>query len=117
MVSYDHGSWVRLAVNCMVKVPNPEVTYEFSLQQHVQNSSLPTQLCIQHEQRDKRSDGVNVTTCLLEVLRSRIFGVHLHVLEAVVTFAFLLRFLVGLFRRDILILLSQARTIKMYPTK
>jgi hypothetical protein len=81
----------------MVKVQNPEVVYEFSLHQHVQNSSLPTQLCIQNEQRDNRSNGVNVTTCLLQVLRSRIFGVHLHVLEVVVTFAFLLRFLIGLF--------------------
>jgi hypothetical protein len=95
----------------MTKVQNPEVTYEFSLHQHVQYSSLSTQLCIQHEQKDKRSNGVDVNTCLLVVLRSRIFGVH--ALEAVVTLAFMLKFLIGLFAGDTCILLAQARTVKL----
>jgi hypothetical protein len=39
----------------------------------------------------------NVTIWHLRVLRSRIFGGHLHVLEPVVTFVFVLKFLIGLF--------------------
>jgi hypothetical protein len=68
-----------------------EVAYEFALHQHVQDSSLPTQLCTQHEQRDKRRNGVDMLTCLLLVLGSIIFGVYLHVLETAVTFAFFVK--------------------------
>jgi hypothetical protein len=85
MVAYDHGIWVSkvTSLNYMAKVQNPDVTYEFSLHEH--------------EQWEKRSNGVDMITCLLLVLRARIFGIHLLVLETVVTFAFMLKFLIGLF--------------------
>jgi hypothetical protein len=81
----------------MAKVQILEVTHEFSLYYHVQKGSMPTQLYIQHEQRDKGRMGVNETTCLHLMLRSRICGVYLHVLNAVVTLAFILILLIGLF--------------------
>jgi hypothetical protein len=81
----------------MAKVQILEVTHELSLYYHVQKGSMPTQLYIQHEQRHEGSMGVNVTTYLLLMLRSRICGVHLHVLDAVVTLAFILKLLIGLF--------------------
>jgi hypothetical protein len=49
-----------------------------------------------------------MTTCPLPALRSRIVGVHLHVLEEVVTFAFS-----WLLQRHFCTLLAQAGTMKL----